>query len=110
MSVKILRLRKVDLGKTKAFFTAIVGDWEIEGLKLVEGKNGFFVGWPSRSYESPKDGTKKWVNIVQTSNKELQGEITEAAIAEYERREGVTTAKSADLSLDDSDDDEELPF
>jgi DNA-binding cell septation regulator SpoVG len=108
MSVQILRLRKVDLGKTKAFFTAVIGDWEIEGLKLVEGRNGFFVGWPSRSYDSPKDGTKIWVNIVQTSNKELQNKLTEAAVAEYERREG-TTAKASSVSLDD-DDSEDLPF
>jgi len=109
MAVQILRLRKVDLGKTKAFFTAVIGDWEIEGLKLVEGKNGFFVGWPSRSYDSPKDGTKKWVNIVQTSNKGLQSELTEAAVAEYERREGTSTAKVSSVSLDDED-TEDLPF
>lgn len=111
MSVKILKMNKVNLGKTRAFFTAAIGELEVEGLKLVEGKNGMFVGWPSRSYESPKDGSTKWVNIVQTSNKKLQSEITEAAMAEYERREGAkVAAKTADLSLEDETEDEDLPF
>ena len=100
----------VDLGKTKAFFTVEVDNFEIEGMKLVEGKNGLFAAFPSRSYKA-KDGTTKYIDIVKTASKATYHEIVEAAKAEYGRRDqGVkTTSKSADLSLDD-DETDELPF
>ena len=108
--VKVLRMNKVNLGKTKAFFTVAVGDFEIEGMKLIEGKNGFFVGWPSRSFNSKKDGTTKYIEVVHTTNKAIYGAIVEAAVAEFERGGSLATKTStADLSLDE-DDDSELPF
>lgn len=108
---KILKLNPVDLGKTRAFFTVAVGDWEIEGMKLIEGKNGLFVAFPSRSYKSPKDGTTKYIDVVKTASKTLYQEILEAAVSEFERRgQGVKSATSkSDLSLDD-DENSDLPF
>ena len=108
---KVLKMNLVDLGKTKAFFTVEVGNFEIEGMKLVEGKNGLFVAFPSRNYKA-KDGTTKYIDIVKTASKATYQEIVEAAKNEYAKREGQgvkTTSKSADLSLDD-DDTDELPF
>jgi len=100
----------VDLGKTRAFFTVSVDGFEIEGMKLIEGKNGLFVGFPSRSYKSPKDGTTKYTDVVKVTSKSTYQEIVEAAKAEFARKEGTTTAKSTSgVSLDD-DDDSELPF
>ncbi len=111
MSAKILKMNKVDLGKTKAFFTVAVGGFEIEGLKLVEGNKGFFVGMPSRSYNSPRDGTKQYIDIVKVTDKVVYGEILEAAKAEYARR-GETTVKAntSNLTLDEDDDSDDLPF
>jgi len=111
MSAQILRMNLVEnLGKTKAFFTVAIEGFEIADMKLIEGKNGLFVGVPSRSYKA-KDGTTKYNDIVKITSKAFYNQIVEAAKAEYERREGSTTAKTAsNVSLDDDDTDEELPF
>ncbi len=109
---KVLKMNLVDLGKTKAFFTVEVDNFEIEGMKLIEGKNGLFVAFPSRGYKSPRDGTTKYIDIVKTASKATYQEIVEAAKNEYAKREGQgvksTTSKS-NLSLDD-DDSDDLPF
>lgn len=107
---KIVKMNLVNLGKTRAFFTVAVSEFEIEGMKLIDGKNGLFVGFPSRSYKSPKDQTTKYIDVVKTSSKAIYQEILEAAVAEFERREGqgVKSTSNTDLSLDDAEDD--LPF
>ena|ERR1041385_8767318 len=116
MTAKIVRMTPFTNGKskTKAFFTVAVGDFEIADMKLIEGKNGYFVGFPSRSYEA-KDGTTKYTETVKTS-KAITQTILEAAVAEYERREadGAPTPKAAvptpaSVTLDDNEEDD-LPF
>src|SRR6266576_6736399 len=104
----VLKMNLVDLGKTKAFFTVEVDNFEIEGMKLIEGKNGLFVAFPSRSYKSPRDGTTQYIDVVKTASKAVYQEILEAAKTEYTKREGqgVKSATSkSDLSLDDEDTD-----
>lgn len=110
MSAKILKMNVVNLGKTKAFFTVAIDGFEIEGMKLVEGNKGLFVGFPSRSYKSPKDETTKWVDIVRVTSKATYSEILEAAKAEFARREGALPVTASNVTLDDEDDNEEFPF
>jgi DNA-binding cell septation regulator SpoVG len=110
MSAKILKMNIVNFGKTRAFFTVAIDGYEIEGMKLVEGTKGFFVGMPSRSYKDPKDGTTKYVDIVKVTSKATYGEIVEAAKAEFARREGTLPVSASTVSLDDEDDTEEFPF
>ena len=110
MSAQILRMNVVEnLGKTKAFFTVAIEGFEIADMKLIEGKNGLFVGVPSRSYKA-KDGTTKYNDIVKITSKAFYNQIVEAAKAEYERREGTSVvSKTSSVSLDD-DESEDLPF
>jgi len=112
MSAKILKMNPVDLGKTRAFFTVAINDFEIEGMKLIVGKNGLFVAFPSRSYKSPKDQTTQYVDVVKTTSKALYQEILDVAVAEFERREaqGVKTSSKSNLPSLDDEDTEDLPF
>jgi stage V sporulation protein G len=115
--VKIVRMNllKTD-SKVKAFFSAVVGDFEINDLKLVEGEKGLFVGMPSRSYKDKTNQTK-YQNIVTLTNTKTYNELVEAAIIEYERRTGSSVASTRNLKLDDeeetvgaSENTDDLPF
>jgi DNA-binding cell septation regulator SpoVG len=119
-NAKILRMTKLEnKGPVQAFFTVAVGDFEIEGLRLIKGKNGLFLGLPSRSYLDRKANETKYVDIVKITSKKLLAELLELATTEYERRDGAPTTtkkKVAALSLDDvetpteEENDDDLPF
>ena len=62
--MKIERMKVGNWGKIKAFFDLNINDIIIKGFKLIEGKDGLFVGTPSQknsqgTYDStvfvPKD-------------------------------------------------------
>lgn len=110
-SIKNMRTRNM-FGKVKAFFTLSFGPIEVDDLRLIEGSNGLFVGFPSKKIKA-KDGTEKYIDLVRLS-RDSEGDLTEsaqkvydeifaAAKKEFDRREGATTASAPE----DSDD---LPF
>jgi len=98
-------------GKLKAFFTVVLGSLEISDMKLVDGANGLFLGFPSRSYE--QNGETKWTEIVRlardengkyvASSQSLYDAILAAALEAYEAKGGALPVKAAD-------EDDELPF
>lgn len=107
-----MRTNKV-LGKVKAFFSANLGAIEFDDLRLIDGSNGLFVGFPSKKIKT-KAGEEKYIDLVRLarnsegklteSASKLYEEILDAAQKEYERREG-TTATAAESTEDD-----DLPF
>lgn len=96
-------------GALRAFFTADLGVLSIKGMKLLEGSNGYFLGFPSEAYEA--DGETKYSDFVRLARNDdgkytsqaqtLYNQILEAALKEYEKQGG------APAKVDDTSD---LPF
>ena len=75
----IENMRAVDnCGKTLAFFTLDVQGVKIYNLTLVDGKDGVFVGFPSKQC---KDG--KYYSTVWISDKKERETVAELAAEEY---------------------------
>ena len=75
----IENMRAVDnCGKTLAFFTLDVDGVKIYDLTLVDGKDGVFVGFPSKQV---KDG--KYYYTVWISDKKERETVAELAETEY---------------------------
>ena len=79
--------------KTKAFASLELelagGDsiW-LNGLTVVDGAKGLFVGYPQQKKGKPKDGEEqKWEDIY-FFKKEVKAEIQEAILAEYHKKVG----------------------
>ncbi len=64
--------------KLKAFVDVSLSGFVIKGLRIVEGKNGLFLGMPRHQ---GKDGN--WYNTVYTNNKELHRELTNLVLTAY---------------------------
>ena len=78
-NIRVSRMHKGDYGKIKAFFDVeVTTGVTIKGFKLVEGKDGLFVGNPS-TYNKQKDEYQDNVYIV----KEVKSYIEEIAKKEY---------------------------
>lgn len=97
-------------GALRAFFTADLGVLSIKGMKLLEGTNGYFLGFPSEAYEA--DGETKYSDFVRLARNDdgkytsqaqvLYDQILDAALTEFKKHD---TVKS---SAQDSTND--LPF
>jgi len=113
--IDYMRTQRVT-GKIKAYFTLILGSppIEIRDMRLIEGKNGTFVAFPSKKGQRT-DGTEAYFDIVSVqrgSDKEptqealdFMKEVVDAAVAEYTRK----TGDALDTSKDEGSDDD-LPF
>jgi DNA-binding cell septation regulator SpoVG len=81
-------------GKTVAFFSVEwPGHMTVNECKLIDGKNGLFVGLPQKEYT--QDGVKKYKAIVYVE-RDLQDKITTAAGEEYRRLTGEPAQESYD--------------
>lgn len=76
-------------------------DIVIDGVKVIRGKEGLFVGMPSRKSQ---EGT--WSDVAYATNKELKQAIQEAVLADYNSKLGGSQV-TANVT---EDDDEPLPF
>ncbi|MBL7151197.1 MAG: septation protein SpoVG family protein [Candidatus Omnitrophica bacterium] len=78
-NLEVSRIYKVDgESKLKAFVDIALGDWVIKGLRIVEGKDGLFLGMPRHQ---GKDG--RWYNTVTLNSKEVLQELTDLVINAY---------------------------
>ena len=76
--MKIEFMNKGQWGKVRAFFSVRTEEgFIIKGLKLIEGINGNFVGFPS---EKGKDGEYRDTVLA---TKELREKLTQLALKEY---------------------------
>ena len=80
-SFKVARLARLDRDDSlKAMVDVVVNDnIMIRGIKVVEGKNGIFVGMPGR-----KDSNGKWYDNVHPVTKEAREELQETVLSAYE--------------------------
>jgi stage V sporulation protein G len=68
--------------RIKAMATITVNDsLRLSGLRIVEGKNGLFVSWPSEK----KAGTDHYFNFVQPVSREIGDAIQREVMEHYHR-------------------------
>lgn len=118
-NVKIVSMRTRGVtGMVKAYFTLSLGAIEIEDMKLIDGRNGVFVGFPVKkiSKEGEADRYLNLVRMAKGSDKKftesaqkLYDEILNTALAEYERRAGEALAAAPAATPEDNGEDD-LPF
>ena len=105
VAIKSMRTRNNTGNKLKAFFTAVVGPLEIDDMRLIDGANGPFVGFPSKKFTRQDTQKEEWINIVKpvrdgegnivAEAKGLLNTITNLAVEEYNRRSGETLSTVA---------------
>ena len=80
IKIEVTRIHKLDgAGATKAFCDIAVEDsLVINGLRIVEGKDGLFVMMPR---EAGKDG--KWYNTVIPLKREVKDTIEQIVLEAY---------------------------
>ena len=80
LKLQVSRIHKLDgSGATKAFCDiSILGSLVINGLRVVEGKDGLFVSMPR---EEGKDG--KWYNTVIPLKREVKDQIERIVLEAY---------------------------
>lgn len=80
LKLEVTRIHKLDgTGPTKAFCDiSILDSLVINGLRVVEGKDGLFVSLPR---EEGKDG--KWYNTVIPLKREVKDEIEKIVLEAY---------------------------
>lgn len=78
--LKVVRIYRLDGdSKLKAFADISIGDFIVKGLRVVEGKNGLFLGMPQ---ERSKDG--KWYCAFYPATKEAKQTLSEAVLEAYQ--------------------------
>ncbi len=79
--VEVLKIHRLNgESNLKAFAdVSFAGMFLVKGLKVVEGKNGLFVGMPRRV---DKEG--KWHNIAYPLTKEFKELLTDIVLSAYE--------------------------
>lgn len=87
MTAQDIEIVQMWINKDSARFKADVrvmigGVFEIRDIKIVQGRSGEFVSWPSRKYQD-KEGNDKWVNIVDVKDPEARQSINTCIIAAY---------------------------
>lgn len=78
--IQVSRIYKVEGDSTlKAFVDISLAGIVIKGLRIVNGKNGLFLGMPRHQ---GKDG--KWYPTVYPATKEIQQELTDLVMQAYQ--------------------------
>ncbi|MBN3038005.1 MAG: SpoVG family protein [Candidatus Omnitrophica bacterium] len=83
LDIEVKRLHKLDSeGKVKAFADiAIAGLVLIKGLRIIDGKNGLFVGMPRKQ---GKDG--QWYPSVFPLSEEIKNRLDQTVIQAYQEQ------------------------
>lgn len=77
--IEVVNLRRFDNGKLKAFADVLFNEsYVVKGFRIVEGKNGLFVGFPQ---ENGKNG--KWYSTFQAINEGARDRLSEIVLASY---------------------------
>ncbi|MDD5044403.1 MAG: SpoVG family protein [Candidatus Omnitrophica bacterium] len=77
--IEVNRLHKLDGdSKLKAFVDVSFDGFVVKGLRVVEGKNGLFVGMPQ---QQGKNG--QWYDVSYPLSKQIHQEITEIVLKAY---------------------------
>ena len=79
--LQVVRMHRLEgESKLKAFVDVAISGFVVTGLRIVEGKNGLFIGMPQ---EKAKDG--KWYNSFYPANKDSERQLSEVVINAYQQ-------------------------
>lgn len=83
MKVTEVRLSRVEgTGNLKAYADVTFdGVFAVHGLRIMEGKNGLFVGMPNRKLKS----TGEFKDVAHPVTREFKDELQEAVLNEYNK-------------------------
>lgn len=82
--LKVVRLYRYDGdSKAKAFVDVAIGDYVVKGFRVVQGKDGLFLGMPRE--KSNKDG--KWYSAFIPVSEEAKQNLTEVVLSAYQQEE-----------------------
>ena len=86
-TIKVERIHATKgTGATRAFCDiSIAGAFVVKGLRIVEGKDGLFVGMPQ---EKGKNG--KWYDTFFPTSNEIKKELQEIILQEFQSEQGET--------------------
>ena len=88
-------------GKLKGFFTVVIGDFEINDMKLLTGDYGDFIRFPSKPYED-KDGEKKYSYTVYMPDEERRKSFNSWCLKELDSVVGIEPSTK--------EEDSKIPF
>jgi stage V sporulation protein G len=78
--IQVVRMHRFDGdSKTKAFVDLKIGDFIVKGFRILEGKNGLFLGMPQ---EKAKDGN--WYNAFYPVTKEARKILADVVLAAFQ--------------------------
>ncbi|MFC1807606.1 septation protein SpoVG family protein [Candidatus Omnitrophota bacterium] len=80
IGIRVERIHKLDSNKPLRGFAdvSIAGSFIIKGLRIVNGREGMFVGMPQ---ELGKDG--KWYNTVSLTDESLKKKLADVILAAF---------------------------
>ena len=82
--MKIMNMRKGSWGKLTAFFDVATDEgFIIKGFKLVNGINGFFVGFPSQKGNDDEYHDTVW--LTDNVRESLREKLNKMAVEEYNK-------------------------
>lgn len=83
LDMEVKRLHKLDGdGKLRAFVDLSIADlFLIKGLRIVDGKNGLFVGMPR---EQGKNG--QWYQTVLPLSEDIKAQLNEIVLQAYQEQ------------------------
>jgi stage V sporulation protein G len=81
MNVTNLKIRKVERKNILVGFAEVDSCLVIHGIRILEGKNGYFIGMPNK-----KNKKDKYLDIVHPSNTEFRNKLTKIIIDEFNKK------------------------
>jgi len=85
--MKIMNMRKGSWGKLTAFFDVVTDEgFIVKGFKLVNGINGFFVGFPSQKGNDDEYHDTVWLR--DDVRESLREKLNKMAVEEYNKDGG----------------------
>ena len=98
--MKIMNMRKGSWGKLTAFFDVVTDEgFIVKGFKLVNGINGFFVGFPSQKGNDDEYHDTVWLR--DDVRESLREKLNKMAVEEY-NKDNPADMKNNDIT-DDND-------
>ena len=82
IEIEVVRLHRFDNeeSKLKAFVDVSIGEFVIKGLRIVQGRDGLYLGMPQ---DKGRDG--RWYNCFYSKTAEAKQALTDTVLAAYQQ-------------------------
>jgi stage V sporulation protein G len=100
--IRVLRINLIKESKVKAFVDVEINDLRVNGLKVIDGREGLYVTYPD---EKRKNG--EYADIVSPITQMIEEAIETAVLTAYKEREG-SSERVHTITQDDLDKEEKI--